>query len=61
MPFSKPILDLVLATDRIRSDFVGAVDVEFAPQEIADAVFTRRAKDSKDALVFVARYLGVSS
>jgi phosphoserine phosphatase RsbX len=49
---------LVLATDGIRSDFLGAVDPDLQPQHIADAVFASCAKNSDDALVFVARYLG---
>ena len=49
---------LVLATDGIRVDFADAVDLESEPQVIAPRVLARHAKDSDDALVLVARYLG---
>lgn len=57
---------LILATDGIRPDFVE--DAELAnpllrrtldgPQQIADAIIARYAKDTDDALVLVVRYEG---
>jgi len=49
---------MILATDGIRAGFTSDVDVEAAPQAIADAVFARHARGTDDALVLVARYLG---
>jgi serine phosphatase RsbU (regulator of sigma subunit) len=51
---------LILATDGIRSGFSSDVDVEAAPQAIADSVFAKHARGTDDALVLVARYLGVA-
>ena len=51
---------LVLATDGIRSGFVAHADVGGSPQEVADAIFGRYARGTDDALVVVARYLGVT-
>jgi serine phosphatase RsbU (regulator of sigma subunit) len=50
---------LILATDGIRSGFTTDVDLDTEPQAIADAVFARHARGTDDALVLVARYLGV--
>jgi serine phosphatase RsbU (regulator of sigma subunit) len=49
---------LVLATDGIGLDFTATVDLESEPRAIADRVLARHAKDSDDALVLVARFLG---
>jgi negative regulator of sigma-B (phosphoserine phosphatase) len=51
----------ILATDGIRSGFVGEVDLDSDPQAIADRVFARYRTNSDDALVLVARYLGEQS
>ena len=50
---------LVMATDGIREDFVDSLDLGGDAQLIADTIFARYAKGSDDALVLVARYLGV--
>ncbi len=49
---------LIFATDGIHADFLDRLDVRGAPQEIADRVLARHAKESDDALVVVARYRG---
>jgi negative regulator of sigma-B (phosphoserine phosphatase) len=49
---------LVMATDGIREDFSDSLDLTGDAQLIADAIFTRYARGSDDALVLVARYLG---
>jgi hypothetical protein len=49
---------LIMSTDGIRGGFSGALDLEAAPQAIADLIFSRYAKGSDDALVLVARYMG---
>jgi negative regulator of sigma-B (phosphoserine phosphatase) len=49
---------LILATDGIRSGFTTGLAVEHAPQEIAESILARFAKNNDDALVLVARYLG---
>lgn len=51
---------LVLATDGIRSGFVAGLAGQGTPQEIADAILARYARGSDDALVVVARYVGVT-
>lgn len=50
---------LVMATDGIRDDFSESLDLEGDAQLIADTIFAGYAKGSDDALVLVARYLGV--
>lgn len=52
---------MILATDGIRAGFSSDVDVEAAPQAIADAIFARHARGTDDALVLVARYVGAAS
>ncbi len=52
---------LVMATDGIRSNFSSGVAMEYSPQEIAESILARYAKDSDDAHVVVARYRGASS
>lgn len=49
---------LLFATDGIRSGFADRVAVSDPPQQIADHILTRFSKDTDDALVLVARYLG---
>jgi serine phosphatase RsbU (regulator of sigma subunit) len=50
---------LLLATDGIRSAFADALNLDDSPQRIADSILTRDVKGTDDALVLVARYLGV--
>ena len=52
---------LVLSTDGIRLGFSATLDLAGQPQAIADGIFAGFAKGSDDALVLVARYLGVSA
>jgi negative regulator of sigma-B (phosphoserine phosphatase) len=49
---------LVLATDGIRSAFGDRLDLEASPREMAHEILTRYAKDTDDALVLVARWIG---
>ncbi|MGH7567629.1 MAG: SpoIIE family protein phosphatase [Gemmatimonadales bacterium] len=49
---------LVLATDGIRGGFAERVSVTAPPKPHADELLDQLAKDSDDALVLVARYLG---
>jgi serine phosphatase RsbU (regulator of sigma subunit) len=50
---------LVFTTDGIRGEFRADCLRGFDPQDGADYVIERYAKDSDDALVLVARYLGL--
>jgi serine/threonine protein phosphatase PrpC len=52
---------LVMATDGIRSNFSAGLTMEYSPQEIAESILVRYGKDSDDAHVVVARYLGAGS
>jgi len=52
---------LVLATDGIRSAFAEGLDVAVPPREMAGGVLARHAKDTDDALVLVARWLGIAA
>jgi len=49
---------LILATDGIRGGFVEDVTLSDPPQQIADHVLAQYGKETDDALVLVARYLG---
>lgn len=49
---------LLFATDGIRSGFADRVAVNAPAQQIADHILTCFGKDTDDALVLVARYLG---
>ncbi len=49
---------LIMATDGIRSGFSVRLDPRACPQEIADAILTRFAKDTDDAMVVVVRWNG---
>ncbi len=49
---------LILCTDGIRSRFNEDLALERSPQEIADAILAGHRRDTDDALVLVARYLG---
>jgi serine/threonine-protein kinase RsbT len=49
---------LVLATDGLRSGFASAVAVHEDPQATADALLSAFGRDTDDACVLVARYLG---
>lgn len=49
---------LTFATDGVASDFHEEVNVVQSPQKIADRVLSEHGKDSDDALVVVARFVG---
>jgi phosphoserine phosphatase RsbX len=51
---------LVLATDGIRSAFVGGLTATGNPQQMAEKIFAQHARGSDDALVLVARWLGAT-
>jgi phosphoserine phosphatase RsbX len=51
---------VVVATDGIRSGFPAELDPSRSPQENADTILERCARDTDDATVFVARYAGES-
>jgi negative regulator of sigma-B (phosphoserine phosphatase) len=57
VPISKGDV-LIAATDGIRSDFVPEVDGWGGVQQLADGILARYGKDTDDALVLVARYVG---
>jgi serine/threonine protein phosphatase PrpC len=50
---------LVFATDGIRSGFDEEVNLREPPKEIAANIMSKFSKDSDDALVLVARYVGI--
>jgi serine phosphatase RsbU (regulator of sigma subunit) len=50
---------LVFATDGIHSGFDQAVNLRESPKEIAANIMSKFSKDSDDALVLVARYVGI--
>ncbi|MBI3622136.1 MAG: SpoIIE family protein phosphatase [Nitrospirae bacterium] len=52
---------LILATDGIRSGFAERSVLHDSPQKTADAILARHGKETDDALVLVARYLGRAS
>ncbi len=49
---------LIMATDGIRSGFASDLDPRKSPQEIADDILARFAKDTDDAMVIVVRWVG---
>ena len=49
---------LILATDGIRGGFADPEDLSTPPKEMADRILDEQGKDTDDALVVVARYLG---
>ncbi len=51
---------LILVTDGIESGFNHGLPLNSKPQQIADHILARHNKGTDDALVLVARYLGVS-
>lgn len=51
---------LIFATDGIHSDFDRGSVLNCAPQKAAEKILARHGKTTDDALVLVARYLGVS-
>lgn len=55
----KPFDTLVMATDGITPDFADRLAVGGDPQRIADHILAKHWKGTDDALVLVARYLGV--
>ena len=50
---------LVLATDGVRGGYLDLVDVTQSPQQLADHLLAEYGRGTDDALVLVARYLGV--
>jgi negative regulator of sigma-B (phosphoserine phosphatase) len=51
---------IILATDGIRPEFADGLDSNRAPEQIAAGVLHRHFRGTDDALVLVARYLGMS-
>jgi phosphoserine phosphatase RsbX len=49
----------ILATDGVRWGFASGIDPTDTPQILAEAILARHAKGTDDALVVVARYLGL--
>lgn len=49
---------LLFVTDGVRQGFLEGIDAAGRPQEIADAVLSRHAKGTDDALVLVVRFAG---
>ena len=49
---------LIMVTDGIRSAFTSGLSVDGSPQEIAEWIVNRFARETDDAHVDVARYLG---
>jgi hypothetical protein len=49
---------LVFATDGVRPGFSALANPIHAPKKIADAILATHGKDTDDALVLAARYLG---
>ena len=52
---------LIMATDGIRRGFMTGASIRQRPQDLADAIMAHHRKESDDALVLVARYLGRTS
>jgi phosphoserine phosphatase RsbX len=52
---------LVLATDGIRTDFAETLSLRTPPQQEADRILSQYGRDTDDALVLVARYMGIES
>lgn len=50
---------LIFATDGIRTGFADGVNISEPAQQIAEGICKRHKKGTDDALVLVARYLGV--
>lgn len=51
---------LIFATDGIQSGFSDSLADSGSPQQIADRILSEHGKTTDDALVLVARYLGVT-
>lgn len=49
---------IILTTDGIRNDFSASLPLRESPQEIANHILARFARESDDALAVVARYWG---
>ena len=49
---------VVLATDGIRADFADRLTAGEPPRALADRILAEYGKESDDALVLVARYMG---
>lgn len=50
---------VILSTDGIRSGFDEGVNLRFPPQQMADSILASHKRDDDDALVLVARYVGL--
>lgn len=50
---------LIMVTDGIRSAFVGGLEADRSPQQMADRLLEEYGRDCDDALVLVACYVGV--
>ena len=48
---------LIFTTDGIREDFDQRVNLKQSPQQLADEILSRHARQTDDALVLVGRYL----
>ena len=51
---------LVFATDGLRSGFADGLVLESSPQQMADHIFDEYCRGTDDAMVLVARYIGLS-
>lgn len=49
----------ILASDGVNPDFASRLVLRDSPQQVADRILNRHLKGSDDALVLVARYLGL--
>jgi phosphoserine phosphatase RsbX len=49
---------LILVTDGVQDAFADGLAADAPPQQLADHILARYGKDTDDALVLVARYLG---
>lgn len=49
---------LIFSTDGVREDFDQRLNLKQSPQQLADEILARSARQTDDALVLVGRYLG---
>lgn len=49
---------LIFSTDGVREDFDRRLNLQQSPQQLADDILARSARQTDDALVLVGRYLG---
>jgi phosphoserine phosphatase RsbX len=52
---------LVLATDGVRGGYLDLIDSSDPPQQLADQLLAEYGKATDDALVLVARYMGIGA